>query len=329
LWALTQLQSYRLDEALQGFRFAAEEREILHRKAAVETLAGLVLTYQAMQRTDDALDAVKQLLEFAQETAEPEHIAVAESCRARLALLRGDLQSANRWAQSFDAEPHAPGALFWLEVPLITQARVRIATGNREGLEKALESLGLLRQQGAALHFTCLTIEIGVLQSVALEKLGRTDEALEALKEALALARPGGWIRPFVEAGLPMVDLLKRLRRQNVALDYIERLLAAFPDDEPKSRPEASGHDRQSPHHPLSPSPSHPTPQPLVESLTNRELVILELLAQRLQNKEIAEKLFVSPETIKTHLNNIYQKLNASNRREAVARAERLGILKG
>ena len=66
---------------------------------------------------------------------------------------------------------------------------------------------------------------------------------------------------------------------------------------------------------------------PLIEPLTNRELEILELLAQRLQNKEISEKLFVSPTTVKTHLQNIYQKLSVSGRRQAVESAKNLGIL--
>jgi LuxR family maltose regulon positive regulatory protein len=67
--------------------------------------------------------------------------------------------------------------------------------------------------------------------------------------------------------------------------------------------------------------------QPLAEPLTNRELDVLELLAQRLSNKEIAEKLFVAPTTVKGHLNNIYQKLEVGKRREAVVKAQKIGII--
>lgn len=65
----------------------------------------------------------------------------------------------------------------------------------------------------------------------------------------------------------------------------------------------------------------------LVEPLTDRELEVLALLAKRLTNKEIGEALFIAPTTVKRHSTNIYQKLQARGRREAVAKATRLGLL--
>jgi ATP/maltotriose-dependent transcriptional regulator MalT len=120
-----------------------------------------------------------------------------------------------------------------------------------------------------------------------------------------------------------MADLLKRLQKQSEAVDDIERLLVAFTNfqftsDDLRFESEALtaiGNQKSK------------IQNSLVEPLTNRELEILELLAQRFQNKEIADKLFVSIETVKTHLNNIYQKLQVSNRREAAERAKALGLL--
>jgi LuxR family maltose regulon positive regulatory protein len=157
------------------------------------------------------------------------------------------------------------------------------------------------------------------LQASALQKQGRTDEALAVLEAAVDLARPGGFIRPFVESGPTVESLLKRLAAKNIALDYIGRLLDAFREDQRGVKPGAFGTQTV--------SKSSFSNQPLIKPLTNRELQILDLLGQHLQNKEIAVKLFISPETIKTHLNNIYRKLNVTGRLQAVEKAYTLGIL--
>ena len=120
------------------------------------------------------------------------------------------------------------------------------------------------------------------------------------------MAGPGGFIRPFIEPSPELVSPLKRLAEKNIAVAYIEQILAAFsPPAHPPSSIARTSDDR----------------------LTHREVDILEMLAQRLQNKEIAEKLFISTHTVNAHLKNIYRKLDVRNRRQAVIRAKDLGIL--
>ena len=158
-----------------------------------------------------------------------------------------------------------------------------------------------------------------LLLALVYSRQANTDKALEVLEDAVRLASAGRWIGPFIEAGQEMAVLLNRLFARNIAVDFIAELLDVFRQD---SRTGTSAD-------PVPPVKSLAVrPQPLVEKLTNRELDVLELLAMRMYNKEIADKLFVSTETVKTHLTNIYQKLNATKRREAVDIARRLGIIK-
>jgi len=321
--ACTHLHVGELEPASLHFAQAVEQRYVLEPRAALDALAGLVLTQQFMGLGDEAAESCHRLQEFAQELHERNYLSLAQSCQARLSLLQGDVNSAVEWGRSVDESPVLAELFMWLEAPSITQARVLIAAGSEQSLLNATKLLQSIRDLCEACRLTCQIIEVAVLQSLALDQLARADEAFHALEEVVSLAGPRGWIRPFVEAGPPMADLLKRLQKQSEAVDYIERLLAAFTNfqftsDDLRFESEALTAIRNQ---------KSKIQNSLVEPLTNRELEILELLAQRLQNKEIADKLFVSIETVKTHLNNIYQKLQVSNRREAVNQARRLGIL--
>ena len=330
LLAVAHLHASELERAYHQFALAAQQRYTLDTRAVIDAMAGLALAQQLFKKPDAADESIDSLIDLVRELNVPQYLSVVYSCRARLSLLRCDLATAIEWVHSINETP-VPSALFmWLEIPSITQARVLIADGTEASLVKAIELLDTLAQLAQTCRFTNQTIEIAVLQTMALDKLGRDGEALAALKEVVALAGPLGWIRPFVEAGPPMVDLLTRLRQQNVSVDYIERILAAFPDTASSTLlPDlgATNDKREFEAETVAQIPDSKIQNSLIEPLTNRELDVLELLAQRLQNKEIAEKLFVSPATVKSHLESIYQKLNVSKRREAVDKANALKII--
>jgi LuxR family maltose regulon positive regulatory protein len=305
-----------LGRAAHHFAQAVEGRYALHTRAAIDSLVGLALTSQAMQQPDKASATMNLLLEFAQQTSSPTYVAIAHSCQARLSLLQGDLTSALRWLQTAGLTTDAGIMFYWLETPRVTRCRVLIAEGSAASLREAVGNLHHFEQVKEARHNTRQLIDILLLQALACHKQEHADEALATLERAVTLAHPGGWIRPFVELGPMMVGLLEELRRQGVAPVYITQILTAFP-----TKDEGRKTDTGTLAFVARPSSS------LVEPLTNRELEVLELMAQRMTNKEIAAQLVVSVGTVKNHAYKINQKLNARGRRQAVAKATSLGIL--
>jgi LuxR family maltose regulon positive regulatory protein len=155
-------------------------------------------------------------------------------------------------------------------------------------------------------------IEILILQALAFRIEGDIEQALVALEKGLVLAEPNGFFRIFVDEGPPMAFLLYEALSRGLAPEYIQRLLAAFPDVESEQVPSQETRVSES---------------ELIEPLSERELEVLELFAQGLTNSEIASQLFLSPHTVKTHSSNIYSKLGVHRRTQAVARARAIGIL--
>ena len=319
--ATAQLQAYDLAAASHSFASVVEQRYVLETRTSIDALAGLALTQQLMRQPDEAAKSMRLLMEFVRDLNEPQHQVVADSCRARLALLQGDLAAAAAWAQSV-TETLTLGELFlWLEVPSITQARVLIAIGSPESLKRAADVLQRARLAGESYHFVGQIIEIAVLQSLVLEKQGCGEEAEETLAEVVTLAAPGGWIRPFVEAGPTMTRRLERLGSEDDTSDFVRRVLAASESGSPVAGavPVAGESDVPT----VAPAAARSEP----DALTHRELDVLELVAQRLQNKEIGAHLCISTHTVKDHLKRIFQKLDAQNRRQAVESAIERGVL--
>ena len=242
-------------------------------------------------------------------------LQIARAFQAELALRQGRLAEASHWAEQCVAKPFTPMYRFY--VPQLTQVKILLAQDTTDSREHAADLLKAFYDFVVTIHNTRFQIDVLALQALFHDSRGEGPASLQSLTHALQLAEAGGFIRPFVDLGPSLADLLKRLHKQRIAVDYIEKILAAFGQEGKQlAVPEAADHPIASAH------------QPLAEPLTNRELDVLELLTQRLSNKEIADKLFISVTTVKAHLRNIYGKLGASKRREAVEKAHILGILK-
>jgi LuxR family maltose regulon positive regulatory protein len=159
-----------------------------------------------------------------------------------------------------------------------------------------------------------------VVEAVAHHAHGETDTAMHVLGDVLALAKPHGFIRLFVDEGPAMATMLQAAHARGIAPDYVARLLAAFPERDTETR-------RQEAKEIGSLSPSLPISLSLAEPLSQRELEVLHLISQGLSNREISERLFLALDTVKGHNQKIFSKLQVQRRTEAVARARELGLL--
>jgi LuxR family maltose regulon positive regulatory protein len=223
-----------------------------------------------------------------------------------VSLRQGDLAAAAQLAQTH-------------ELPT-SQARVHLAQRDAAG---ALAALDPWRQQMEARGWRDETLKVLVLQAVALHANGEKDKAVQLLGEALALAEPGDFIRTFVDEGPPMAQLLVQAAARGIMPDYTAKLLAVF---EAEGQPDLAALVRRQ----VSPGVNaeiSPSSQPLIEPLSQRELEVLQLIAQGLSNREISQRLFLALSTVKGHNRNIFGKLQVQRRTEAVARARELGLL--
>ena len=209
--------------------------------------------------------------------------------------------------------------------PQLTLIKILLTEGTISSKQRAADlpdrSLDFFR----SIHNKRFQIDLLALQSLLFDSQKDEPTALKALTESLTIAEPADSIRPFVDLGPPMADLLKRLRKQGITVTCIEKLLAAFRQEgeqtvvlETHDQPTIPPHERRH---------TSPLSQPLAEPLTHREHDVLDFLAQRLSTKEIAEKLYISTTTVNTCLRNIYGKLDINKRREAVEKAKKIGIL--
>lgn len=209
-----------------------------------------------------------------------------------LQLRQGDDSDGERWRmqQGLDVDseivPERESAFILFVRLLLAQQKV----------DSAMQLIPPLLLAAEQAHRQYSVVELLMLQALAQQKLKQMNEAESSLQCALDHAAPAGFVRVFLDEGLPLLTLLQRLPKSSYACE-----LLAYAKDKKQSR---DG----------------------VDSLSKKELKIIELLMAGLSNKEVAETVFVSPNTVKTHIKNIYAKLGVNTRAQMMIKANTLGL---
>jgi LuxR family maltose regulon positive regulatory protein len=287
-------------------------------------LAVLGYSYNYMMRVlfsrgdlDHAEEIIQKVALLDQEAAVPhwirEYIA---NWQTRIWLLQDWMEPVNQWVKDhrLDLENNTndlPEMDFNLLFEYILFARVLIAKNRLDEADALLLHLLKAAESGGR---TTRVIEILLLQALSFQAQSKTDRAMAALERTLAMAEPRGFIRIFVDEGPPMARLLYDALSRTTAPGYVRRLLAVFPAGKPQPTVVPQGQAGQ---------------EGLIEPLSEREIEVLQLIAEGLTNPEIAARLFLSLHTIKTHTRNIYGKLGVNNRTQAVTRGKSVGVLSG
>jgi LuxR family maltose regulon positive regulatory protein len=265
-----------------------------------------------LKAAEGDLDGALELLDEAERVYNGDYspnVQPVAAVRARLRLRRGEVSHADAWAREHGLS--AEDELSYLrEYEHITLARLLLARHLAGRDPVPLEQATLLLQRLLAAAEVggrgSSVIEVLVLQAMAYREHQDGAASIEVLRRAVTLAQPERHVRVFADEGPAMATLLKGLARREPGSGYLRRLVTA-----------TLGH-------------GHPVPAPsagLIERLSDRELDVLRLLATDLDGPDIARRLHVSLNTLRTHSRNIFRKLQVNNRRAAVRQAAALGLL--
>jgi len=308
-----------LDQTAKYWKKSGEYFELIGSWRRVSIYLHLVDLHHALGEVDVALgylDKVKRI-RFPKGVSLPDMPLEAEIVTRNLKLYQWQPQLTDLFADAVDWAGTCglkPGDEFLhvQEYEYLTLARFLTAQNKAELAVPLLDRL-ITSAEGAGRNGQLITHLS--LQAVACHTLNDTSTAIETLSRALEIGESQGYLRTFVDLGSPMRELLQIAARQGIALNYVSRILEAFPDDEAISTPS-----------PVFRS-SRREVDGLVEPLNEREMTILRYLAGTPSNQEIADELYLSVNTVKWYARNIYSKLGVGNRREAVLSAHELGIL--
>jgi LuxR family maltose regulon positive regulatory protein len=241
----------------------------------------------------EAMKALEKSCSIAHNLGSPSARADHAAFHIMIALMQNDLVTASEWGSQLAL--NADALPFYIN---LIPARLLIAQGKKIAAAEKLRSLYDETLRGGLQSYT---IRIRLYQTMAAD---HEESALDFLMDALVMAEPEGYIRTFVDEGKLVGPLLKKVILKGICHEYAARLLDIIQKEQQGDT--ATRKDA---------------------ILSRRELEVLRFLAEGLTSQQICQRLIVSPNTAKTHIRHILEKLNSRGRLQAVARARELKLI--
>lgn len=301
----------QLGKAAEYYHQAVEKRYTANLVSSLESIAGYAYILQTLGRGTEALEFLNSLGNLHGEHSPAATPPLIASLVAWLNLRNGKIVEARRWAESFHV-PIAAQSIIWYHIPQLNKIRILMETSAQKSSPEVEQLLDEIQELAERTHNNFTVVRVLAMRAFWQSRQGDRSEAQRTLERALRLARPGWFTLTFVDQGPEMRDLLQsissNMQNEPELGEYIISLIAAF----------------------TTPPQSSPALLKRFETetlLTNREIEVLDLLAERLADKEIAVRLTLSSLTVKKHVQRICRKLGVNNRRAAVIQARRLGLI--
>ncbi|MCA9879569.1 MAG: hypothetical protein KC442_17375 [Thermomicrobiales bacterium] len=293
-----------LDGACAHYTAMIRDHEFAHLTALRAAMLGLAMSHHALGQSADAWRTLRRCRDIISTVNALEHLPALAADEAYLALRDGQTHQALSWARSHQPEVDST-SLHLLGHPAYLRAMIFSTTGTQPEQEEAIAILSALRDRATRAHFAGPLVRFNALAAVALIRQGAHEMAVRLMRQSLAVGMRRGFNRTYL-------DLLPGFAEEMTALaadvTFPATVLAAL------NAPEDDSHTAIR----MPPAPS---------VLTRREQEMLQALSQRLSYKEIAEQFFISPLTVKSHASNIYSKLGATGRIEAIRIARDMELI--
>ncbi len=257
--------------------------------------------------------STSRVISFLKSTETDHFNDLANSIEIELAIRQNDLERAEELAYQtrFESFP----IVFSFYYAQLTRVKLLLMKGDHKSMEKALDYLTRYEEYGRSNNNLNFLLQVHSLLALWHLKRDENMKAVQNLRKSVEMARTGNYIRTFVDLGGEMHRLFGLLLEQEKADDYILRIHHAF--ERELAPAEQIDSDQRN---------SYVTVKPEVP-LSLKEIEILKLVSQGHQNKEIAEELCISAETVKKYLYYAYNKLGVKNRTSAVSRAVKLNLI--